>query len=315
MGELRKRKIIISGGFGFIGKNLIERLYKKFRIAVIDIFRDEEFARRHPGIRYYKADLRKGTKLRGIIEKEQPDFIINLISIVTARRDISLFEQMIDTNIRVLLNYFKVLNKYEKLKLFINFGSAEEYGNIPPPFRENDKEIPNSPYSIVKHMTTNTCMMLNKAYNFPVCVLRPGNVFGRYQDKAKFVPYIIDRLRKNRDIHMTEGKQKRDFIYADDLAFAVEKILRNYKKCAGEIINVSYGGSISLKDLVRYFKKKLESGSDIYFGSVPYREDEIMDFRCDVVKLEKTAGVKFHKDNILNAINKYITSMRIENLI
>ena len=62
-------------------------------------------------------------------------------------------------------------------------------------------------------------------------------------------------------------------------------ILKNYKKCEGEIVNVSSGNSISLKTIIEFYRNKLNSNSAINYGVLPYRENEVMDLRCSVGKL------------------------------
>ena len=104
------------------------------------------------------------------------------------------------------------------MKLFIQFGSSEEYGSISSPFKEENREYPNSPYALVKQLTTNTALMLHRNYGFPTMVVRPGNLFGPGQNKNKFIPYVIDKLRKGEPLNVSPCEQKRDFIYVDDFA-------------------------------------------------------------------------------------------------
>lgn len=112
-----------------------------------------------------------------------PDYIINLASIVTAERDLSLFDELISSNLKVLLNLYERFKDTSSLKLFIQFGSSEEYGSISSPFKEENREYPNSPYALVKQLTTNTALMLHRNYGFPAMVVRPGNLFGPGQNK------------------------------------------------------------------------------------------------------------------------------------
>jgi len=194
---------------------------------------------------------------------------------------------MIESNLNILLSLFDVFKEKKWLKLFINFGSAEEYGNIEAPFKEEMKEEPISPYALAKQLTTNTSIMLNKNNNFPIMVVRPSNLFGRYQDKNKFIPYIVEQLKEGKDVITSPGEQKRDFIYAEDFSYGIEKILENYDEFYGEVINLGRGKSNSLKEIINFLKEELSSTSNIKFGEIPYRKNEVMDFRVDISKLEK----------------------------
>ncbi|MGL4997854.1 MAG: NAD-dependent epimerase/dehydratase family protein, partial [Cetobacterium sp.] len=221
-------KIIIFGGFGFIGKNLYEVLSQKFEVIIVDKCEDSKFLVKYPNIKRYQYDFQNQETLNEIIHKENPKYIINLISIVTADRDLSLFKGLIETNLDILMKIYEATKNSESLKLMIQFGSGEEYGNIESPYRETDKENPNSPYSIVKLMVTNTATMLNKNYNYPITVVRPANLFGKYQAENKFIPYIINKLKNNEEVITTPCEQKRDFIYSEKFAQIIEIIIENH---------------------------------------------------------------------------------------
>ena len=285
-------KVIIFGGFGFIGKNLYEFLKDKLNVVLIDKYIDEEFLKINTNIKYYRYDFSDLNLLKEILKNENPDYIINLISYVTAERELGLFPKMIESNLNIFLKIYEASKGLKKLKITLQFGSGEEYGNIQAPFKETDKEFPMSPYAVAKQITTSTALMLNKNYDYPVCIIRPSNLFGKYQNKNKFIPYILEKLKNNEEILTTFGEQKRDFIYAEDFAFIIFELLKNSEKIKGEIINVGSGISISLKEIILYLKDKLNSNSKIKFGAIPYRENEMMNFYLDISKLENILNEK-----------------------
>lgn len=298
-------KIILFGGFGFIGKNLCEYLSSKYEMVIVDRVIDEEFLKTNSNIKSYEYDFSDREILKNILKNENPDYIINLISIVTASRDLSLFNDMIKSNLDILLKIYETSKNLEKLKLNIQFGSGEEYGNIESPFSEIDKEMPTSPYAIVKLMTTNTAMMLNKNYSYPICVVRPSNLFGKYQSGDKFIPYIVKQLNAGDEVKTSPGEQKRDFIRADIFAKEIEILLRNSQKSKGEIFNLGSGESLSLKDIILYLKDILNSNSEINFGAFPYRENEMMDFKLDIKKLNRLDN-EFKVQSIRKQLLSYV---------
>ena len=297
-----KERLFLIGGSGFIGKNLVRRLHEQYTISVYDKFIDKEYFSHYPDV---KTNLIELDKDKISVDVEDPDYIINLASIVTAERDLSLFDSMIASNLKVLLNLYERFKEEQKLKLFIQFGSSEEYGNDGSPFVETMREEPNSPYALVKQLTTNTAMMLHKNYAFPIMVVRPGNLFGPLQGGKKFIPYVIDSLKQNAPLNVTPCEQKRDFIYADDFAWAIGELLKNHAKAVGQIVNVSSGESLSLKGINEHCRKVIGSKSEVNYGAIPYRENEMMDLRCSVSKLESIIGqpVKF---DMLNRLEKLI---------
>lgn len=297
-----KDRLFLIGGSGFIGKNLVRCLHEKYAISVYDKYVDKEYFSNYPDVETTLIGLDK-ERIAEVVET--PDYIINLASIVTAERDLSLFDSMIASNLKVLLNLYERFRDDSRLKLFIQFGSSEEYGSEGSPFEETMREEPNSPYALVKQLTTNTAMMLHKNYSFPIAVVRPGNLFGPLQGKTKFIPYVIDQLKANESLNVTPCEQKRDFIFADDFAWVIGELLVHSSKVVGEIINVSSGESISLKAIIEHCKKEIGSISTVNYGAIPYRENEMMDLRCSIAKLESIVGQPIIF-NVFNRLNELI---------
>lgn len=189
---MKKETLYLIGGSGFIGKIWYVVYLLLWYYCIRQIYRYTIFSN-YPQVQTCRLDL--------VIDKVPtnypvPEFIINLASVVTAERDLSLFDILISSNLKILLNLFERFRDDKRLKMFIQFGSSEEYGSENSPFKEENRENPNSPYALVKQLTTNTSIMLHRNYGFPVMVVRPGNLFGPGQNKSKFIPYVIDQLKK-----------------------------------------------------------------------------------------------------------------------
>jgi len=300
------KSLYLIGGSGFVGKNLARYLYNDYQITIFDKFIDIDFFSTFPSIETCYLDLSE----KQIPESyPTPDYLINLASIVTAERDLSLFDKLISSNIKILLNLFNRFKEDKALNLFIQFGSSEEYGNKQPPFTEDMREQPNSPYALVKQLTTNTAMMLYTNYKFPIMVVRPGNLFGPMQNAKKIIAYTINMLKKNQPLNVSLCEQKRDFIYIEDFAYIIKMLLLNHTHCIGQIVNASSGKSYSLKSIIEFCKKELKSTSKVNYGIVPYRENEIMDMICSIDKLEEIINKKIDFDiykglETINLLNK-----------
>lgn len=302
-------KILILGGLGFIGKNFIKLAHDKYEIVVVNRSADDVFFKSFPNVKFYQYDFSNDKGIDIIFKNESPDFVINLISIVTADRDLNLFSSLIESNLNILLETFQALKDSKKLKLFLNFGSSEEYGNINSPFEEHNRERPNSPYALVKQLVTNTSIMLHDNYSFPIVVIRPSNLFGIYQPINKFIPYIVDTLVQGKVVKTSPGLQKRDFIFIDDFNKLLIKLIAKHADIKGQIINIGSGKSLSLKAIIEFCKNELNSKSIIEFGAIPYRENEIMDFKCDIKKLETILGAEINID-VLDSLKRFINSYK-----
>lgn len=285
--------LFLIGGSGFIGKNLARHLSVRYRIVVCDKYIDKEFFSCYPSIQTIELDLVKEFLPPDIAS---PDYIINLSSIVTGERDLALFDELISSNLKVLLNLYKRFKDNDGLKLFIQFGSSEEYGAIGSPFTETMREAPTSPYALIKQLTVNTALMLFHNYGFPVSIVRPGNLFGPYQHVTKLIPYVITQLKKGETLSVSPCEQKRDFIYVKDFVWCIGELITHYNKCIGEIINVSSGWSISLKEIIEICKQEIGSNSKVCYGALPYRDNEIMDLRCSIEKLSEILEYKVNFD-------------------
>lgn len=298
-------KLFLIGGSGFIGKSLVNYLSGEYELFVIDKYIDEIFFAERPTVKTLKMDL---VEQQVPVNYPSPDYIINLSSIVTAERDFSLFDRLISSNLKVLLNLYSRFKDCSQLKLFIQFGSSEEYGNEGSPFSESMREVPNSPYALVKQLTVNTALMLYKNYGFPAMVVRPGNLFGPYQNVTKFIPYVISQLKANLPLDVTPCEQKRDFIYAEDFAWCIGQLIKHYPEAIGEIVNVASGTSISLRDIIEICKEHIGSSSQVNYGALSYRENEVMDLRCSESKLISIIKENLNF-NIKNRLNEYIQTL------
>lgn len=297
-----KKTLFLIGGGGFIGKNLVRCLSDEFFITVYDKYIDTEYFAQYSEVKTKEIDLVK-EKIPYYVAT--PNYIINLASIVSAERDMSLFDELISTNLRILLNLFDRFKNEETLELLMQFGSSEEYGSEHSPFLETQREIPTSPYALIKQLSVNTAIMFYHDFGFPAMAIRPGNVFGPMQAKTKFIPYVVDKLRRNRPLEVTRCEQKRDTIYIDDFCWCIAELLNHADRCQGEIVNVSSGDSIELKHIIEIAKDYLHSDSQVHYGALPYRPNEVMDLRCSVEKLESIIGKPVRFD-IEKRLKEYI---------
>ncbi|MEA4935672.1 MAG: NAD(P)-dependent oxidoreductase [Paludibacter sp.] len=289
-----KELVYILGGSGFIGKHLSSYLMQDYQVVVFDQWIDAAFFAQKPLITTHSMDL-IASKIPD--ELPVPTFIINLASpLVTASREVDYLDKMTADNLKILLNLFNRFHDKPKLKLMLQFGSIEEYGNGDAPFSETQREMPNSTYALLKQTTTNAAMMLNRNHNFPVAVLRPGNLFGSGQNKNRFIAYVLDSLIRGESLEVTPCEQKRDFLSIQDFCEILKEILLIHKSFVGEIVNVASGKNVALRDIIAFMQKLTGSSSEVLYGKLPYRENEIMDQRCSIDKLERLLGKKLDYD-------------------
>lgn len=298
---MEKEILYLIGGSGFIGKNLVRCLSPYYQITVFDKYIDYDFFCCYPEVATVVMNL---ATEKIAAEYPTPSFIINLASIVTAERDLSLFDGLISSNLKILLNLYDRFKGDDSLRLFIQFGSSEEYGSEGSPFVETQRERPNSPYALVKQLTINTAIMLYDNYGFPTMVVRPGNLFGPGQNKSKFIPYVIEQLRKGEPLNVSPCEQRRDFIHVDVFSLDIHGLLKHADRVVGQIVNVSSGQSISLRQIIDFYKEALHSTSEINYGALSYRENEAMDLRCNIGKLLMIVNTEHDEMNAFKSLIK-----------
>ena len=298
---MEKEILYLIGGSGFIGKNLVRCLSPYYQITVFDKYIDYDFFCCYPEVATVVMNL---ATEKIAAEYPTPSFIINLASIVTAERDLSLFDGLISSNLKILLNLYDRFKGDDSLRLFIQFGSSEEYGSEGSPFVETQRERPNSPYALVKQLTTNTAIMLYDNYGFPTMVVRPGNLFGPGQNKSKFIPYVIEQLRKGEPLNVSPCEQRRDFIHVDVFSLDIHGLLKHADRVVGQIVNVSSGQSISLRQIIDFYKEALHSTSEINYGALSYRENEAMDLQCNIGKLLMIVNTEHDEMNAFKSLIK-----------
>jgi len=278
--SMKETKILVTGGAGFIGSHLVEKLVslgadvsvltrKSTNLWRLDSIKDK--------ISMFRVDFSNINELREVLSNINPEIVFHTIADIRVNRDPRLLEDMIKNNFWVTINLIKSLDK-KKLKLFVNFGTCEEYGDGNVPFKENHKEIPVSPYSLSKIMGTYLSSYLAKIESFPIIVVRPFLTYGPKQINDQLIPFMIKSMLRGEKINSTRMEQTRDFIYITDVVSALVKIpISGIKK--GEIINICSGEEIQIKKVVkriceltgRSFEKCIGTGA-------PYRIGEMMNF-------------------------------------
>ncbi|MEK6974144.1 MAG: NAD-dependent epimerase/dehydratase family protein [Nanoarchaeota archaeon] len=279
MKNFSETRVLVTGGNGFIGSHLTERLVSLN--ADVSVFsrsgnsiKINDLIKK---IKFFKVDLTNKDLLRKSVKSIEPEIIFHLASETNVSRDISLLEDNINNNLMGTLNLLNALSNI-KYNVFVNTGTCEEYGNGKVPFSEDQTPTPVSPYSASKVATTYYCKMLYETQKLPITTLRPFLTYGPKQVNNMLIPSSIISALQNKDFQMTRGEQTRDFIYVENVVEAYLKAAYS-KRAIGEIINIGSGKERKIIDTVKLILKLTESRSKID-DSLPYRPGETMHFYC-----------------------------------
>ena len=277
-------RITVTGGAGFIGSHLVDRLIEDgHTVQVIDNLYtgNKEFV--HSKAQFVELDIRD-PKLYSVLEEFRPDYIFH--EAAQTEVSTSMSDPMLDCDIN-LIGLINLLNAAVKLdvKKFLMPSSAAVYGNLDTlPLNEEMIGNPSSFYGLTKLTTEHYLRIYHEAFGLPYICYRYSNVFGPRQGnggEGGVISIFAKAIVQGSPIIIYgDGKQTRDFIYVDDVVEA--NILGMQYQVTG-IYNVSTGISSSVNLLVDEFRNI--SGKDI---EVVYDKPRLGDIRDSVLATDKS---------------------------
>ncbi len=264
------KKIIVTGGMGFIGSNLIKYLIdKKYFVINIDNLSYSSTKLFHKELSnnknyvFYKLDLNNRKKIIKILKKYNPQGIFNLAAETHVDRSIDNPESFIISNILGVYSLLEVLKIYlrknkKKIKL-IHISTDEVYGDIELKKRSNEKfpYDPSSPYSASKASADHLIKSYVRTYNIPAVISNCCNNYGPNQFPEKLIPKLIYNIIKNKPLPIYhKGKNSREWIHVNDHCEALIKIFNKGK--VGESYNVGTGQNVENINMAKKLIKILK---------------------------------------------------------
>ncbi len=274
-----KKRVLITGGSGFIGKHLQKELYN-FGAFITIIDKNLQHIK---SINVIKCDICDYKNLEKIIRDISPEIVFHLAANIDRTSEFNIIRNMIAVNLIGTLNLFETLKNVSSCHAIIVAGTSEEYGNNQVPFKEYYKEDPVSPYSFSKVSVSYLSKMLFNVYKLPIIVLRPTLAYGPGQEGTMFIPALIKTFLRNEKFIMTPGEQTRDFIFIDDLvnAYVRAGVSEGH---FGEIFNIGSGKAYKIKDIAYRVASFLDKRNFLKIGAKDYRKSEIMSYFVDISK-------------------------------
>jgi dTDP-glucose 4,6-dehydratase len=257
-------KIIVTGGLGFIGSNLINILKDKYFIINIDkISYASNFKNIDPNIKnykFYRQDINNKIFIKNILKKYKPSTIYNLAAETHVDRSIDAPKIFIENNILGVFNLLESIRVYKKKIKLIHISTDEVYGDIKKnqKSKEKDPYNPSSPYSASKASGDLLIKSYIRTYKIPAIITNCCNNFGPNQYPEKLIPTIIYNILNHKLIPIYgKGKNEREWIYVKDHCNALIKIAE--KGLVGENYNIGSGTVLNniqiTKKIISVFKK------------------------------------------------------------
>ena len=258
------KKIIVTGGLGFIGSNLINILKNKYFIVNIDkVSYASNFNNIEQNIKnykFYRQDINNKIFIKSIINKYNPSIIFNVAAETHVDRSIDGPKQFIESNFLGVFNLLESIRYYKNKIKLIHISTDEVYGDIKRNHKskEDDAYNPSSPYSASKASGDLLIKSYIRTYKVPAIITNCCNNFGPNQYPEKLIPTIIYNLLHKKSIPIYgQGKNIREWIYVEDHCNAIIKIAE--KGVIGENYNIGSGivlNNIQIaKRIISAFKK------------------------------------------------------------
>ena len=271
------KTLLVTGGLGFIGSNLIELLLKnKFRVVNVDKlsyssnFYNTKDYNKDKNYRFIRCDINNQVKINKILKKYKPDCIFNLAAETHVDRSIDNAKHFIKSNITGVFSLLQVCKSYAKKNKkfkFIHISTDEVYGDkIKGSSNENDPYKPSSPYAASKASSDHLVYSYIRTFNFPGIVTNCSNNYGPKQHPEKLIPKIIYNILNNRPLPIYgKGINEREWIYVKDHCEALLKIYQ--KGLVGNFYNIGSNevlkNNVLIKNILSIAKKNILVGKKV----------------------------------------------------
>lgn len=296
-----QKNILVTGGAGFIGSHLVERLLGEgiWRVGVIDNFNDfyaPELKRanvsahlENPNFRLYEIDICSRKDLESVFAENKFDAIVHLAAragVLPSLREPQLYAE---TNVVGTVNLLEMARQYN-VKQFVFGSSSSVYGiNSKVPFSEDDKIFQSiSPYAATKAAGELLCHTYSHLYDIRTVCLRFFTVYGARQRPDLAIRKFSQLILEGKPIQMFgEGTTRRDYTFVDDIIQGVRAAI-DYTASDFEIFNLGESQTIELKRLIELLEENL--GVKAIIQQQPLQAGDVPQTFADISKAKKLLG-------------------------
>ena len=259
-------------------------------------------------MKIYDTGLLDLERLKKAMHDVGPEYIFHLATYGSYPRSQKDSLRMMQTNI---IGTYNLLNASLDVpyKCFVNTGTSSEYGLKSAPMKEDDVLEPNSIYGVSKAAATMLCRNFAMSHGKNIFTFRPFSVYGYFEDRQRLFPEVIVGCISGNDVSLSDGKQKRDYLFIDDLIEAYAMAMGK-KNIAGHVFNISSGIDLSVREIAETIRRLAGSDNRLLFGKrekQPF-EAEIC-WRADISAAKKMIGWK-PRTSLVDGVSRTIEWFR-----
>ena len=321
------KKIIVTGGLGFIGSNLVKLLIKKnyFVINVDKVnyasnfYNTKDFSYKK-NYKFIKLDINNRSKLRKVLNLHKPIAVFNLAAETHVDRSIDGPAEFIKSNIVGVFNLleeFRKFTKQNKKSKLIHISTDEVYGDVlKGRSKENDPYKPSSPYAASKASSDHLVYSYVRTFKLNAIITNCSNNYGPHQHPEKLIPKLIYNIINNKPLPLYgKGKNSREWIYVDDHCEALFKVFKNGVK--GQFYNIGSNinsSNLEIAKLLIYIaRRKIKLSKKVKIKFVKDRPGHDFRYALDSKKILKKLKWKSKinlRKGLENTFNWYFQNMK-----
>lgn len=317
---IRGKKILITGGAGFIGSTIAERLVEGNQIVIYDTLHRNALAHssigKHKNLTLIKGDVMDAQKLKKAAQGCH--IIIHMASIAGVDTVLSMPVKTMEVATIGTYNALRAALLQSKLERFIDFSTSEVFGSYAFHVKESDATTLGTvgearwTYAVSKLCTEHLTLNYHKQYGLPALAIRPFNIYGPRQMGIGAVHrFILDALKNENIIIHNDGSQIRSWCYIDDIVDGIILCLEK-KEAIGHTFNIGNPRStVTIYNLALQIKRLSSSNSKIIFKKVIMQDVELR-----VPDIEKAKSILNYKpkvdleEGLLRTIHWYRNNLR-----
>lgn len=286
--NLYHKKILVTGGVGFIGSHTVDALVEQGAdVVVIDNLSTGRRENLNPRVIFYEMNI-ADPAIEGVLEKERPDIVYHFAFFVLVPKSVE--DPLLDMDCLVgSVRMLKKLNELGCLKKFVFASSGFLYGNNPNlPVKETEPMDPVSPYVVAKQAIENYLRFYKKTFGLNYVILRYSAVYGPRQVTGAMADYIRKLSQGQQAEIWGDGTKTRDYVYIDDVVKANILALDVPDEHSDPVFNVGTGKETTLNDVYKKIAALLNrEAKPIY---LPDRPGEQMRYCLDYSKIKEELG-------------------------
>lgn len=292
MSSWKDKKVLVTGGAGFLGSEVTKQLCEmNANVTILDDFSSGkmEYIKKLGDLKILKGNICDKEDVSKALKNQE--LVIHLAALPFIPDSYYYPEEFFKVNAMGTVNIMLEAIQSETVKKFIHISSSEVYGTAKyVPMDENHPTCPHSTYAVSKLAGDRAVFTMHKEHDFPTVIVRPFNSYGPNITQPYIIPEIVlQLLAMNNPIRLGNIESARDFTYVEDTAQAII-MASTSKKAIGETINIGSGREIKIRDLTFLMAKLLGKQVKIETDSTRFRPFDVERLCCNYAKAKKILG-------------------------